>query len=34
MTGHGSVNAIIFVAFVIGAMVGAIVMFGVVMVMS
>lgn len=29
MTGHGGVNAIIFVAFVIGAMVGGIVVFGV-----
>lgn len=32
MTGHGGVNAIIFVAFVIGAMVGAIVTVGIMMV--
>jgi len=29
MTGHGGVNAIIFVSFVIGAMVGAIVTVGI-----
>lgn len=32
MTGHGGINGIMFVAFVIGAMVGAIITLGIMMV--
>jgi hypothetical protein len=32
MTGHGGINAILFVAFVIGAMVGSIITLGIMLV--